>query len=144
MGEQGELDLDELNRRLAEIDAALAGEFREPSPQQYALLRERDQLRRSGAAYRSSRDATRDTEALEAELRELVRRRKIEVSSRSGYVMAKGGNNQGPAPGAWVTLAAQSRAAGDLGRLTTRIGEIESELERRRSQEGSSESPGPR
>lgn len=138
MDEQGEIGLDDLNRRLAEIDAALDGEFSEPSAQQFALLTERDRLRHLAARYWSSRDATRETEALEAELRELVRRRKTEVSSRSGYVMAKGGNNQGPAPGAWVTLSAQSRNASDVARLTTPIGEIESELERRRAAEASS------
>ncbi|HXV71910.1 MAG TPA: hypothetical protein VEB69_10980 [Acidimicrobiia bacterium] len=138
MDEQGEIGLDDLNRRLAEIDAALDGEFSEPSAQQFALLTERDRLRHLAARYWSSRDATRETEALEAELRELVRRRKTEVSSRSGYVMAKGGNNQGPAPGAWVTLSAQSRNASDVARLTIRIGEIESELERRRAAEASS------
>lgn len=138
MDEQGEIGLDDLNRRLAEIDAALDGEFSEPSAQQFALLTERDRLRHLAARYWSSRDATRETEALEAELRELVRRRKTEVSSRSGYVMAKGGNNQGPAPGAWVTSSAQSRNASDVARLTIRIGEIESELERRRAAEASS------
>ena len=138
MVEQGEIGLDDLNRRLAEIDAALDGEFSEPSAQQFALLTERDRLRHFAARYWSSRDVTRETEALEAELRELVRRRKTEVSSRSGYVMAKGGNNQGPAPGAWVTLSAQSRNASDVARLTTPIGEIESELERRRAAEASS------
>ncbi|HEX6286767.1 MAG TPA: hypothetical protein VFZ80_04725 [Acidimicrobiia bacterium] len=127
------MSLDDLNRRLAEIDAALDGEFSEASAEQYALLTERDRLRQVAAAYWSSRDATRETEALEAELRELLRRRKAEVSTRSGYVMAKGGDNQGPASGAWVTLAAHSRAASELSRLTTRIGEIESELERRRA-----------
>jgi len=138
MDGQGDMSLDDLNRRLAEIDAALDDEFGEPSAEQYVLLTERDRLRRLAAAYWSSRDATRDTEALEAELRELLRRRKAEVSTRSGYVMAKGGNNIGPAPGAWVTLAAQSRAASELSRLTTRIGEIESELGRRRAAENPS------
>lgn len=134
---QGDMGLDELNRRLAEIDASLDGDFKEPSTQHYELLLERDRLRRLAARYRSSRDGSRDTQALEAELGELIRRRKAEVSSRTGYVMAKGGNNHGPAPGAWVKLAARSWAASDVSRLNTRIGQIESELERRRASEGS-------
>jgi hypothetical protein len=133
-----EMSLDQLNRRLAEIDAALDGEFRAPSARQYELLTERDRLRAEAAQFRSSRDNARDTRELEAELQALERRRRAEVSSRTGYVMAKGGNNQGPAPGAWVKLAAQGWAASELGRLNSRIGEIESELERRRAAEGSS------
>lgn len=138
MGEQGEIGPDDLNRRLAEIDAALDGEFSEPSAQQFALLNERDRLRHFAARYWSSRDVTRETKPSRPNCVSWYVRRKTEVSSRSGYVMAKGGNNQGPAPGAWVTLSAQSRNASGVARLTTRIGEIESELGRRRAAEASS------
>lgn len=133
MSEPAELSLEELNRRLAEIDASLDGDVRDPSAQQYAILRERDALRAQAAKYWASRDSSRSTSALQDELKELVRRRKSEVSSRTGYVTAKGGNNHGPSSGAWVKLAAQSWAASDMARLNSRIGAIESELERRSS-----------
>jgi hypothetical protein len=38
------ISLDELTRRLAEIDALLDGEARDPRAEQYALLIERDGL----------------------------------------------------------------------------------------------------
>lgn len=135
--EPADSTLSELNRRLAEIDAALDGEARQPSPEQYALLLERDQLRVEAASYWSSRDTSRKTADLEAELRELQRRRTSEISSRTGFVTSKGGNNHGPTPGAWVKLAAQVWAASDIGRLSSRIGQVESELERRRAEEES-------
>lgn len=133
MSEPAELSLEELNLRLAEIDAALDGRVRDPSPEQYELLRERDSLRAEAAKFWASRDSSRSTSALRDELNELVRQRKSEISSRTGYVTAKGGNNHGPSSGAWVKLAAQSWAASDMARLNSRIAAIESELERRSS-----------
>jgi len=125
-------DLDSLNRRLAEIDALLDGAVHDPSPEQYALLTERDSLRELGARFRSGRDSGRTTSELEAELAEQKKRLKREIVSRTGYATAKGGNNQGPSPGAWVKLVAQSWAGSDIGPMNTRIAEIESELKRRR------------
>lgn len=119
----------EMSRRLAEIDAALDGDYREPSSEHLALLEERDALRAEAARYRGHRDASRSDEQLRAELDELRKARKGLVGSHTGYVTSMGGGNASPSPGAWVTLAAQSRK--ELGRLDGRIGEIESELERR-------------
>ena len=135
MIDPAEMSLDELNRRLAEIDAALDEHARAPSPEQYALLRERDRLRERAAEFWAARDQNRSVEELESELRALTRYRKSEIETRTGYVTSKGGSNQGPASGAWVKLAAQSWAASDVARLNVRIGEIESELERRRRSE---------
>jgi hypothetical protein len=119
----------EISRRLAEIDAALDGEFREPSPQHLALLEERDALREEASRYRVDRDSTRSDEQLRAELLELRSQRKSLIDSRTGYATSMGGGNASPSPGEWVTLAALSRR--DLGRLDVRISEIESKLESR-------------
>lgn len=118
----------EINRRLAEIDEALDGDFTEPSPAHLALLQERDALRSEAAQHRTNRNASRSTEQLQAELTELRRQRKARVKSHTGYVTSKGGGNSSPSPGEWVTLAALSRKVGDLGRMDARISEIESEL----------------
>lgn len=127
-----ESGLDAINRRLAEIAALLSGPAHTPSPEHFDLLSERDGLRAEAARYRLRKDENRSVADLEAELAELRRRRKVSVGSRTGYVTAKGGNNQGPTPGAWVKLAAQSRQAGDIAGLTTRISEIQDELARRK------------
>ncbi|MGB8361188.1 MAG: hypothetical protein WCE80_07305 [Acidimicrobiia bacterium] len=119
----------EMSRRLAEIDAALDGDYREPSSEHLALLEERDALRAEAAHYRVDRDAARSNEQLRAELHELRKERKSLIGTRTGYATSMGGGSSSPSPGEWVTLAAQSRK--ELGRLDGRIGEIESELERR-------------
>jgi hypothetical protein len=124
--------LDSINRRLAEIAVLLSGPAHTPSSEQLALLTERDRLRNEAARFHSRKDESRSLADLEAELAELRRRRRSSVGSRTGYVTGKGGNNQGPTAGAWVTLAAQSRQAGDIALLNTRIGEIEDELARRK------------
>lgn len=127
----GEKNLDDLNRRLAEIDGLLADMARDPGPEQYALLKERDDLRQHASQFWTGKDNSRSSADLNAELKSLRRQRKNLLISRTGYVTSKGGNNHGPTPGAWVKLGAQSLAAGDFGRLDARIGEIQDELKRR-------------
>ncbi|HJQ76211.1 MAG TPA: hypothetical protein VJ948_03005 [Acidimicrobiia bacterium] len=131
----GESDLDSINLRLAEIAALLSGPAHTPSREHFALLTERDRLRAEAARYRPRKDESRSVADLGAELAELPRRRKTSVGSRTGYVTAKGGNNQGPDGGAWVKLAVQSFQASDITRLTARISEIEDELARRKPTE---------
>lgn len=123
-----EADLSAVTRRLGEIAALLHGSAREPSPEHFALLSERDRLRAEAALLHTAKDSGRSVSQLEAELASLKRRRQALVSERTGYATGKGGNNQGPGSAAWVKLAVQSRDASDLTRLTTRISEIESEL----------------
>ena len=125
--------LDEVNRRLAEIDGLLESSHRDPSPEHFALLVERDHLRAVASDHRLEPDAGRTDEALRAELAGLTKRLAAETKSRTGYVISKGGNNAGPAAGAWVELAAKSRAGGSIDQLITRISAIEAELERRSS-----------
>lgn len=131
MSEPEAHSLEEINRRLAEIDAALDGPAHEPSPEQYQLLVERDSLRAQASRFRSGRDSGRSDSELRAELGALERRLRAQVTSHTGYVTSKGGGSHSPSPGAWVTLAAQTRASSEIARLRTRIGEIETELERR-------------
>jgi hypothetical protein len=129
--ESTETDLGSITRRLGEIAALLHGSTRDPSPEHFALLSERDRLRAEAAQLQTGKDSGRSISQLEAELASLQRGRRALVSERTGYATGKGGNNQGPGSAAWVKLAAQSREAGGLSRLTTRIIEIESELARR-------------
>ncbi len=124
----GDARLDVITRRLAEIAALLSGSAREPSPEHFALLNERDRLRAEAVDFQMRKDEARSTRDLESELVELRRRLKSSVTSRTGYVMGKGGNNQGPASGAWLKLGLQSRESGDIARLNARIAEIEDEL----------------
>lgn len=122
-----------ISRRLAEIDEALDKEFKEPSTDHLALLRERDALRGQASEFRANRNASRQTRELEAELTELRKRRATLIRTHTGYVTGKGGGNASPSPGEWVILAARAREAGDLGRMDARIAEIESELASRRA-----------
>jgi len=123
----------EISRRLAEIDEALAGEFHEPSAGHLELLEERDRLRSEATLNRTNRNASRSSEQLRAELRELMKRRKALVRSHTGYATSKGGGSSSPSSGEWVILAARSREGGELGRMDARISEIESELAGRES-----------
>lgn len=131
----GGRNLDDLTRRLAEIDALLDGVAHDPGPEQFALLMERDALREHASRFRIGKDSSRSSTDLRVELENLRRQRKNLLTSRTGYVTGKGGNNHGPTPGAWVKLGAQSLAAGDFGRLDTRIGEILDELKRRENRD---------
>lgn len=131
MSEPAEPSLDEINRRLAVIDAALDGVNRDPSSEQYALLVERDRLRALASKYRAGRDEGRPTTDLRSELESLRRALRIELTARTGYITSKGGGTHSPSPGAWVKLAALSREESPISRLRARIGAIESELERR-------------
>jgi hypothetical protein len=132
-GEPSPISLDELTRRLAEIDALLDGEARDPGAVQYALLNERDGLRALAARYRAGKDAGRSITELKSEMEALQRHRKSLLASRTGYVTGKGGNNHGAVSAAWVKLAAQGRGTGDFDRIDTRVTEIQDELRKRRS-----------
>ncbi|MEX0795984.1 MAG: hypothetical protein WD274_04760 [Acidimicrobiia bacterium] len=129
--EPSALDLDFISRRLGEISTLLDGSARDPSPEHFALLSERDQLRAEAANLRPGKDNGRSVAQLEAELASLQQRRRALVTARSGYATGKGGNNQGPGSAAWVKLSVQSREASGMTQLTTRISEIEDELARR-------------
>lgn len=120
--------VDEIARRLGEIHGELSALPEGQSSQRYELLKERDELRNAAAEYASSADEGRSTQELEAELASLRRSRKQIVASKTGYATSKGGNNAGPASGAWVGLSQKSLAAGGLARLNMRIGRLEDEI----------------
>ncbi len=104
----------------------------QPSARLYELLTERDALRAEAAGLTDSIDSERSTPELEAELAALIHLRKSLIDARTGYATGKGGNNAGPASGAWVTLNARSHAASGVDRLTARISKIEDVLAARR------------
>lgn len=125
--------LDELTSRLSQIHDELAALPCGASPQRYALLTERDALRRAAASYRSGVDDSRSTKELEAELASLKKRRKQSIALRTGFVTSKGGGSHSPSPGAWVKLSSQALAGDDLSRVNARIAQIEDALFKRRS-----------
>ncbi|HEU4318846.1 MAG TPA: hypothetical protein VFS66_02050 [Acidimicrobiia bacterium] len=127
------VDLDDIVRRLAEIDRLLGTENREPSQTHFQLLTERDHLRGLAQCFRSTPDHDRSSEQLHAERASLKRMLEGEKGARTGFVTAKGGGNHSPSPGAWVTLGAESLAAGQLNRMVARISAIDDELARRGS-----------
>lgn len=126
--------LDELTRRLSQIQDELSALPCGASPQRYELLIERDRLRRAATAYREGLDDGRSTKRLEAELASLKRRRNQSVAQRTGFVTAKGGGNHSPTPGAWLKLRSQALAGDDLGPVNARISQIEDVLSKRNSQ----------
>lgn len=126
--------LDELTRRLARIQDELAALPCGASPQRFALLTERDALRRAAAAYRQGVDDGRSTKDLEAELASLRKRRDQSIARRTGFVTSKGGGSHSPTPGAWVKLGSQAMAGDDLSGVNARISKIEDILAERRAQ----------
>jgi hypothetical protein len=129
--EEPPVDLGAIVRRLSEIDELLSGPDREPSPQRFALLTERDTLRERAEKLRVGRDRSRATDQLIAERDALNLELRRETSDRTGYMTAMGGGNSSPAGGEWVTLAAAARGAGRFDQIRARISEIEMELSRR-------------
>lgn len=126
--------LEEVTLRLAAIQDALMALPDGASSERHELLKERDALRAEAAGFSVDHDQNRSTQELEAELASLRHRRKQIVGARSGYATGKGGNNAGPASGAWVKLAEQSKSAGGLGVLNARISQIEDVLATRARQ----------
>lgn len=123
--------VEEIALRLAAIHDELAALPEGPSVARHELLKERDGLRRAASQYAADIDLERPTEALKAELASLRQQRRHLIESRSGYVMGKGGNNQGPASAAWVQLSASGRSASGVDRLNVRISHLEDVLSRR-------------
>lgn len=127
--------VEDVTLRLAAIQEELLALPDGPSEKRYQLLVERDALREQAAEFAVDVDAERSTAELEAELLSLRRRRREIVESRSGYVMGKGGDSQGPASGAWVKLSGQSRSAAGLDHINVRISRIEDVLASRKNRE---------
>ena len=124
--------VEDIALRLAAIHDELTALGDGPSAERYQLLTEQDSLRGEASGFAQQTDSERSTGELEAELVSLKRRRKGIVRSRSGYVMGKGGDNAGPASGAWVKLSEQSRSAAGLDQMNARISHIEDVLASRR------------
>lgn len=127
------LALDDINRRLGEIDHLLDTEAKEPSPQQFALLTERDHLRKLASEHWPGVDTGRTTAELISEKKALELRLRSQITARTGFVTSKGGSNQGPTAGAWVELGASARRSGKFDRIRARLSAIEAELSKRNS-----------
>ena len=123
--------LEDVVGRLAAIQDELLALPAGPSKRRFDLLTEQDRLRGMAAEFAERRDEHRSADELRAELEALRKRHKSLVESRSGYVMGKGGDNAGPASGAWVSLSRDSKAASGADHLTVRLSQIEDELARR-------------
>lgn len=115
--------VDDLNLRLAGIQDALLALPAGPSPERFALLTQRDQLRALAADQRP--DEGRTVAELVAELDSLKRQRRQIVRDGTGFATGKGGNNQGAVAGAWVTLGVQARSSPGLFWINARISRIE-------------------
>ncbi len=125
--------LDAITRSLAEIQDHLLALEPGPSAKRYTLLLERDKLRHAAREYRSDWDDGRSNEDLELELEALQALRTKIVADRTGFVTSKGGNNQGPAAGAWVKLSQQALSSGKMRPINARISKLEDMLSERAS-----------
>ena len=125
--------LDAITRGLAEIQDQIMALEPGPSAERYRLLLERDKLRLAAREYRSDWDDGRSNEDLELELEALQALRTQIVAERTGFVTSKGGNNQGPAGGAWVKLRRQALSSGQMGPINARINKLEDTLSERAS-----------
>ncbi|MGB7859946.1 MAG: hypothetical protein WBM90_05570 [Acidimicrobiia bacterium] len=124
-------EVDDLVLRLAQVQDALATLPDGPSPERFELLTEQDTLRARARVFQGHRDRDRSLPELEDELASLKSQRKHLISDRTGYATSKGGNNAGPASGAWVALGKSSLSSSGLDRINIRINQIEDELKSR-------------
>ena len=128
-------DAGDVSRRLGEILDELERLPPGPSPERFQLLLERDELRAGAGRLGDSALSQRATADIEAELASLRRARDALIKSHTGYMSSKGGNNSGPASGAWVALGKRSLGSTGIARFNRRISELEDVLERRRKSE---------
>lgn len=125
--------VDELNKRLAEIQDELLGLAPEDFARKHTLHLERDSLRAEAAEYSEDRDITRPSADMIAELKAL---RSQLAAIRAGYLNAVGQAGGGEA-GAWIgpadTIALNAgidRAQG-VERIVPRIARLETILKER-------------
>lgn len=124
----GETDLDRVTQELAATQDALLALPDDAFAERYELLKRRDVLRDEAGAFRQDRDAGRPLTDLEAELEALLERRESILLASTGFASSKGGNNAGPAAGAWVKLGVAARAGAGLDAIVVRISELEDEI----------------
>jgi hypothetical protein len=123
--------LEQLFRRLSEVQRTLMELPPGASSERFALLTEQDTLRRHAAEFEHNSLADRGDDDLRAELTALKSRRDQAIESRIGFATSKGGNNAGPSGGAWVGLARSAREGAGLDWVTARISLLEDEILRR-------------
>lgn len=124
--------IDELNRRLAEIQDELLGLAVDDFARKYALQSERDVLRAETGKYKQDRDAGRPSSDMIAEVKALKNQL---ISIRSGYVNAVG--QAGAGEGAWngpadtIALNAGIDNAQGVEQIVQRIARLETILKER-------------
>jgi hypothetical protein len=121
-------DLEDVTRKLAEVQDRLLALSDEAFAERYELLKERDRLRDMAAEFRVDFDAERSSDDLLAELASLRSRLAAAERQRIDIVQQSGGGTEGSAAGAdgWggVQLNQQIDAANALGNVQARIGRI--------------------
>lgn len=124
----GKTDLDRVTQELAETQDALLALPDDAFADRYELLKRRDALRDQAAVFHQDRDAGRPLVDLRSELEALRARRESILSASTGFATSKGGNNAGPAAGAWVKLGVAARAGAGLDAIIVRVSELEDEI----------------
>jgi hypothetical protein len=119
------IDVDALNRELAQVQDALLALPADAFAERHELLKRRDELREQAAAVAISADDGKSTADLEAEVAALRRRREELISTRIGFATGKGGSAQGPTSGAWVGLGRAAKDGAGMDQLNARISKIE-------------------
>lgn len=126
---------DQIAKDLARVTDALLELSDDDFARRFEILTERDALRAEAAELEADFDEQRPTPDIVDELREVRRRRSALVSDQASRVMASGPGGTGGAAGAvsgeMAKLSIRARAASDLGRLTQRVGQLESLLAER-------------
>lgn len=130
MGHQ--LSLDELNRRLGEIQDRLLELGPEDFAARYELQLERDRLRKQSRRHSSDRDSNRPSQELLAELRaresalEQIRRGMVNSAAQAGGGGGGSGSFEGPLDGFKINHAMTSATGAD--KLMQRIARLETIL----------------
>lgn len=130
-----QLSLDELNRRLAEIQDRLLELGREDFAARYELQLEQDRLRRQSRRHASDRDSNRPSQELLAELRaresalEQIRRGMVNSAAQAGGGGGGSGSFEGPLDGFKINNAMTSATGAD--KLMQRIARLETILKER-------------
>lgn len=130
-----QLKLDELNRRLAQIQDRLLELGPDDHAQRYRLKIEQDQLRGQARRFATERDVDRSTEDLKAELRarektlDEVRRKMLNAAAQAGGGGGGAGSFEGPLDAFKINNALISGSNAEA--LMQRIARLETILEER-------------
>ena len=122
--------VEDITSRLAEIHDLLAALPKDAFAERFALAQEQDALRQKAKEFLRSEDSKRSTDRLRSELESLLKRRRLLVESRTGYVIIEGETSLF-APSAWVKLTTDAKKSAGVDVLDVRVSQIRDELARR-------------